>query len=139
MGFSAKIEAIALDELCAKIDSIGQNDEIVKKALYEGAGIVADRVRSNLQSVLSGNSSGELLEALGISPMRSGGGQANVSIGFDGYDSKGAPNALKARAMESGTSKQPKRPFMRPALNATKGLAQNKILQVLEEEVNKLL
>lgn len=136
----ASIDAAALDGLCAKINKLpGHSEEITKKALYKGAGILTDRVHDKLQGVLSGTSSGELLASLGIAPMRYQGGVANASVGFDGYDSKGVPNQLKARAMESGTSKQKKRPFMRPALNETKGLVQDAMLQVMEEEINKLL
>lgn len=136
----AGINAVALDGLCAKLNALpGRSNEITEKALYKGAGVIADGVRSKLQGVLSGNSSGELLGSLGIAPMKTNGGVSNTSIGFDGYDSKGVPNQLKARAMESGTSKQRKRPFMRPALNATKGLAQDAMIQVLEEEIDKLL
>lgn len=140
MGIKFDIQAMALDGLCTKLDLFsGHSQEIIEKALYEGAGIITDKVRANLEQTLGIYSTGELAESLGVAPMRRGKGTANVSIGFDGYDSKGTPNALKARAMESGTSKQPKRPFMRPALNATKGLAQSKMLQILKEEIEKKL
>lgn len=36
---------------------------------------------------------------------------------FDGYDQNGTPNSLKARALESGTSRMKKRPFIRPTIN----------------------
>ena len=58
---------------------------------------------------------------MGISPpLQDKNGNTNVKVGFAGYDRKGTPNALKARAMESGTSTQPKKPFLRPAINKMK-------------------
>ena len=133
----ARITATALDGLAAKLDSIGKDEEIVKRALFDGAKILADQVRSNLEGVLSGNSTGELSKSLGISDMRTSGGLADVLVGFDGYDSKGTANALKARALESGTSKQDKRPFMRPAINSTKSAVQRKMMETLTEELEK--
>jgi len=59
----------------------------------------------------------------------------NTKIGFDGYDRKGVPNALKARAMESGTSTQPKRPFVRPAVNRVKKKAIEEMGKTLDIEL----
>lgn len=136
-----QIIAAALDGLAAKLDSIGKDEEVIKRALFDGAGILADQVRSNLEGVLSGKGTGELESSLGISDMRVNRGIADVAIGFQGYDSKGTPNALKARVLESGTSENPgrKKPFMRPAINSTKAAVQQKMVETLTEEVDKKL
>ena len=136
----ATIDFTALTEFAVKLENLGSTgDEIAKKAVYEGAGILADAVRSNLTAVIKGPSTGDLLASLGIAPIRSGGGCADTSVGFDGYDSKGVPNAVKARAKESGTSKQKATPFVRPAVNQAKGAALRKIDEVIQKEIEKNL
>ena len=128
------------DELVASLATVGTDaEEIAKKAVYEGAGIAADAVRSNLERVLSGDSSGELISALGITPIKTDGEVTTAKVGFDGYDSKGVANQLKARVLESGTSdgRQKKRPFVRPALNSTKDAIQAKMAEIVKEEISK--
>jgi len=117
-------------------------DAIAKKAVYAGAGIMADKVRENLEKNLQDSkySTGELLASLGITPPRvDRNGIINAKVGFSGYDSKGVPNALKARAMESGTSKQPKRPFVAPAARQAKKKAEEAMINVIVGEIGKEL
>lgn len=111
--------------------------DIVGKAIYQAADIVTDKVRANLERVTGPLATGDLAESLGITPMDNKGGYYNVKVGFDGYDRKGVPNQLKARVLESGTSKQTKRPFVRPAVRATKAAAEAKMNQVIDEEIEK--
>lgn len=143
------------------------SEEIAKKAVYAGANIVANEVRRRLESNLEESaaareskrkrprktgvlpestgidqgpekSTGALAESLGIAPIdRDEDGVINAKIGFDGYDEKGVPNQLKARAMESGTSTQQKRPFVRPAVKATRKQANEEMGRVVEEEIKK--
>lgn len=76
------------------------------------------------------------MRALGIAPPAvDARGNTNTKVGFEGYDKKGVPNALKARAMESGTSKLRKRPFVRPAVNSTKKKAVEEMGKTLEKEI----
>lgn len=112
--------------------------EIAKKAIYEAAGIVTDAIRENLGSVLSGTSSGDLSDSLGITPiLQDEKGDWNAKIGFDGYDSKGIPNQLKARVLESGSSHVQKRPFVRPAVQRTRNQATKMMNRIIEEEIQK--
>lgn len=128
------------DDYALRLSALGaRSGEVAKKAIYAGAGIVADRIRANLQGVVSGAGTGALEEALGVTPMREDDGGWNVKIGFDGYDSKGTPNQLKARALESGTSVQAKKPFVRPAVSASKGAALAAMRAVIDEETKKIM
>lgn len=129
------------EEYAAKLSRLGEKgEEIAKKAVYEGAGIVADQIRGNLQKVISGESTGDLERSLGITPIQlDADGMWNAKIGFDGYDSKGVPNQLKARVMESGSSKRKARPFVRPAVNATRAKARAAMERVVHEEINKIM
>lgn len=116
--------------------------DICKKAVETGAGILADQVRKNLEKNLerSEYSEGDLLNSFGITPVDiDEKGIINAKVGFDGYDRNGVPNALKARAMESGTSKQQKRPFMRPAVKATKDKVEKAMQDVIDREIQKVM
>ena len=117
-----------------------ESDDIARKAVREGAGVVADEIRKRLEQTISDEATGDLLDSLGITPvdvdMR---GVYNAKVGFDGYDSKGVPNQLKARVLESGSSKQKKRPFIRPAINATRQKVYFTMSRVVDEEIKKIL
>lgn len=137
----AKMTIQGLDEYVAKLSKLGSNTAaIAKRAVRAGANPVADEVRKGLETNIKdpayagvgdggvfgmkpnyGKSTGDLLNSLGVSPPSvDKNGVYNCKIGFAGYDRKGVPNALKARAMESGTSRLRKRPFIRPAVNRAK-------------------
>ena len=118
------------------------SEDIVKKAIDAGADIVANEVRANLNANLAGStqSTGALSKALGITPIsQDKNGFWNAKVGFGGYDEKGVPNQLKARVMESGSSKVQKRPFVRPAVIATKKAAQDAMQKVVDEEPEKIM
>lgn len=146
-----------LDEYGKMLDRLGkQAPEVSKKAVYAGASVLADEVRKRLEQNLrdpafAGKSpdadymvkqnrfTGDLLDSLGIAPISiDGNGNTNTKIGFDGYDRKGVPNALKARAMESGTSTLRKRPFVRPAVNTVKQQVQQAMGETVEKEISKI-
>lgn len=131
------------DEYALKLSALAAGSaETAKRAIYEGAGIVADKIRANLSANLAGSSqsTGTLEASLGITPVTMDQhGVWNAKIGFDGYDEKGVPNQLKARVMESGSSKVGKRPFVRPAVNATKNAVQNAMKKVIDEEIEKIM
>jgi HK97 gp10 family phage protein len=120
----AKMTIQGFDEYADKLSKLGSAaPEIAKRAVRAGINPLADEVRKGLEKNLQNSkySTGDLLDSLGITPVDvDKNGVYNAKVGFSGYDRKGVPNALKARAMESGTSRQPKKPFMRPAVNRAK-------------------
>lgn len=140
----AKMTFKAGDEYALQLSKLATNsDEIAKKAIYEGAKVVADKINENLGKVLSDEATGELIGSFGITPITTDkNGNWNTKIGFGGngrdYDSKGVANQLKARVLESGSSQQQKRPFVRPAVNATKKQVVEIMNSVVEEEIKKL-
>ena len=131
------------EDYLKKLGALGaKSEETAVKAIQAGAGIVTDQIRKNLEANLAGSqeSTGALAESLGITPVSTDrDGVINAKIGFDGYDEKGVPNQLKARVMESGTSKIQKRPFVRPAVNATKKVAEEAMQRVIDEEIEKTM
>lgn len=131
------------------------SEEMAKQAVYEGAKIVTDAVRANIQALPVGppregkvtqKQKQGLLDGLGIAGFRKDGSFINVKVGMDGYNGeksrkypKGQPNAMIARALESGSSFAPKHPFIGPAANRTKSAAEKAIQKKLDEEIKKTM
>ena len=136
-------------------------EEIAGRAIYAGAAVVADEMRANIQSlpVIRGYGTPEdplpggvtdrqkrgLLAGFGISSLKNNNGYLNVKLGFDGYNStktkkypKGQPNAMIARAIESGSSIRKKRPFIRPAVDKAKKKAIEKGQAVIDERIEAI-
>ena len=159
----AKITFPGLNDYELMISRLSKGvDDIAGKAIYAGAGIVADAIKENIKAlpIVRGYGTTEnplpggvtapqkagLIDGLGISPMQSDAGYLNVKIGFDGYNAtktekypQGQPNQLVARGVESGTSWKKKSPFIRPAINASKQRAENEMARILDEEIEKVM
>lgn len=123
-GSMAKITFKGLDDYrarLAKLEDI-EFEGICKEAIYPAAGRVLEAVRDNTPV-----DSGDLRDSLRLSRFRDKNGYFYTAVYFDGYDRDGTPNPLKARVLESGSSKQKKHPFIRPAVNSVK------------EEVNRMI
>jgi len=135
----AKMKIKAGEEYAMKISKLGKAAiEISKKVVIAGAVPIADEIRKNLKANLNDSkySEGDLLDSFGIAPPDiDKRGNTNTKIGFDGYDKKNVPNALKARAMESGTSVQKKRPFIRPAVNKKKKKAIDEMGKEFDKQI----
>lgn len=142
------------DAYARKLAKFGKDSgEIAKKVVMAGAAPIADEIRKNLVANLRDPAyvgygdgglfgtkttvtTGDLIESFGIAPPGvDKSGNTNTKIGFEGYDRKGVPNALKARAMESGTSTLKKRPFVRPAVNKMKGRAIEEMGKTLDAQI----
>ena len=149
----AKMTIKGTEEYALKLAKFGKDaPEIAKKVVMAGANPVADEIRKNLIANLNDQAyvgkgesfwgvknntpTGDLLNSFGIAPPDvDKNGNTNTKIGFEGYDRKGVPNALKARAMESGTSRLRKRPFIRPAVVKMKGKAIEEMGKTLDREM----
>ena len=148
-----KTLAMQLDQLSNQIP------DIAEKALHAGASVLADAIRQNLNALPEDRfrklSDGEsfvgvperqkrdLQESLGITPVKvDRHGYYNIKIGFDGYGSyptqkysKGLPNQLLARSIESGSSVRQKTPFVGPAVKSAK----KAVLQAMQEEADRAI
>lgn len=114
-------------------------EQIIKPAVYDGAAVVVKEAKKQLKRVVSDNSTGDLSDSMGLSAMRSDNGFVHTKIGFDGYDRNGHPNVVKARALESGTSKQQKTPFLRPAVKASQDEAVEVMRQTVDRTIKAIL
>ena len=127
------------DELLKKLSRLGSKmDSIGEDVLKTGGEIVLDKVKSNLEGVLSGDSTGELEESLGLSKvLMDKNGNPNIKVGFSEPRSDGKSNAMLANIIEYGKSGQPARPFLKPAKTASKRPCIEAMTKKLEEEIDK--
>ena len=116
-----------------------RSDEIIPRVLEAGGQVVLDQVRSNLSSVLSGTSTGELEGALGLAPARiDRNGNWNAKVGFSEPRRGGESNAKIANILEFGKHNQPARPFLKRAKVTARGPAIEAMRRALEREVDRL-
>lgn len=143
-----------IDKYIAELNRLEANtDEVIGRAVYEGAGIVADAAKAALQGIQTddgfhrpgdmrdGPTSEEkqaLINSFGISRMRNQDGYVNVKLGFKGKNPSGLNNSGMARMVESGSSFMRKQPFFTRAVNAAKKKCEDTMAQVLDEEIKKL-
>lgn len=139
----AKMTIKGTDQLELQLSKLGNmSTKIAKDVVMAGAQPVADEIRRGLQKNLQGSkySTGDLEKSLGITPPGvDSQGNVNTKVGFDGYDRDGVPNQLKARVMESGSSKIKKRPFIRPAVNRSKKKALEEMQKKYDKEIEIIM
>lgn len=128
------------EEFLRKLSMLGsETNRITEEVLQAGGEVVLAKAKSNLTSVLSGNSSGELLSSLGMSGvLQDKNGNSNIKIGFSEPRKDGTSNALIANVLEYGKHNQPPKPFMTPAKKQSKNECINTMINKLEEEIKKL-
>lgn len=128
------------EDLLKKLSRLGSKmDDVSEKVLESGGAVVLDKVKSNLQGVLSGNSTDELSNSLGLSKvLLDRNGNHNIKVGFAEPRSDGKSNAMIANIIEYGKSGQPAKPFLKPAKNQSKKACIDAMTQKLEEEIEKL-
>ena len=122
-----------------------RTDEIVPKVLSAGGEVVLEHVRTRLRAVIGSGtktpsrSTGELVDALGVSPARlNRDGDYDVKIGFaEPRKGKGGSNAKLASILEHGKHGQPPKPFLKPAKIASREACIAKMKQVFQEEAGK--
>jgi len=128
------------DDFLKKLSKLGsKTDEISEVVLEAGGGIVLSQVKDNLESALSGESSGELAKSLGMTTVKQDKeGNFNIKIGFKEPRSDGTSNAMVASILEYGKHNQPAKPFMSTAKRQSKKRCIDTMKKTLEEEISKL-
>lgn len=158
----AKLKMKGLEEYerqLMKLKSLSR--ECIGQAIHDGAAVVADQVRANIEALpiderhvkngemLHGISQAQkngLLDGFGISRMKDEGGYINVKLGFDGYNSvvtksfpQGQPNSMIARSVNSGASFRQRIPFVDNAVKAKKSECEEKMAKKFDEVLNDAL
>lgn len=140
-----RIQVTGLAELTSKMGKLPENAaKVAAEALYEGAGVVADKVSSAVQGIAtepfkyaaggrrrkpSPEEKAIVAGAKhGVAKFRKTGVSVQTSVGYQnaGYASlngKTKPVPLIANSINSGTSFMQKQPFMRKAFSQSKGPA----------------
>lgn len=136
----AKCSAKLPEELLKKLSRLGNNmDAIADSALKAGGEVVLKKTKSNLTSMVKGPSSGQLVNALGLSPVLiDRNGNYNIKVGFDEYRADGTSNAMVANIIEYGKHGQPARPFLKNAKSTSKKECEDTMARKIEEEIKKL-
>lgn len=159
-----KMKITGLTEYETQLKALGESGEaIAKMALYDGAAVVVAAVASAVQTlpvvedkymvaakgekynVITEKGKADLIGGLGIAKMRVE-ADVNTIIGFNGYSSKvtkkypdGVPNAMIARAIESGSSVRAKHPFFRIAVRKAKAAATAAIEDTAQKAIQKVM
>ena len=136
----AKFKFEGLDEYVTALGRIGgkQASKIIKYAVYPGAGMVADAIRASVDP--NHIKTGDLAKSITLATMRNDNGYINTKIMFADYDSKGVPNAIKAAALESGTSRGQKGThFISHAVKAVESKAVEAMSKALDEKIGKIM
>lgn len=156
----ARFEFGGIDNYITQLNKLqaATKDDVIGKTVYAGAAVMADAVRATIQALPEGKESEAvfgvitpaqkrgLLEGFGISRMRDDDGFVNVKLGFDGYNSvktkkypNGQPNALIARAVNSGNSFRKKTKFVDKAVRASKKDAEAAMDAACSREIEKIM
>ena len=135
----AKFKFEGIDEYVETLDKIGGKNAaaVIRYAVYPGAAVVADAIRGALGEH---RDTGELQRSLALSPMRNDDGYINTKVEFAGYDKKGTPNAIKAAALESGTSRGQKAThFISKTVKGVTERATKAMSQALDEKIGQIM
>lgn len=137
------------DDFIEHLEKIeGMTDEIVKEALYVGAGIYANAMKDELTGVIKDKRRDALIDAFGITPHRQDKNfDFTAHLGFDGYQKVGdeqVPFQLIARSLNSGAELSEKRKitathFAENAVKKTKQRAQSAMRETVERLINQQL
>ena len=136
----AKAQMKMPDDFLLKVSTLAnKTDEIVPKVLKVGGEIVKEKVKSNIASVTSGNSTGQLERSLGVAkPLQDKNGNWNVKVGFAEPRADGQSNAKIANILEYGKHGQRARPFLRSARRQSEVACVEAMKEKLEREIDSL-
>lgn len=139
-----------LDQYISNLEKISQTTpDMIGRSIYEGAKIVTDRVRQEINGLTESDCDDVqkqgLLDGLGISHMKQTMTSSDVKVGIDGYNAKitktypkGQPNVMIARSIISGTSFHPrKNDFMGRAARASQAQAESAMQAEFDKQIKK--
>lgn len=154
----AKFQFQGVNEYAEQLTRLSEKSVgMIKRAVFDGAAIVADAVKAEISALpeatvnpqpgeqlngVFGYEKEGLINGLGLAKMTNENGFINTKLGFEGYNRmksksypNGHPNALIARAIESGSSVRRKIPFVSRAVKAAKEKAEAAMMARLEADI----
>ena len=128
-----------MDQLASAAE---KTDSAIPKALEAGGKVVFERMQANLRSAIGrgtkvkSRSTGKLLAALGVSPVKvNDGGNYDVKVGFE--ENRGnVSNAMLANLLEYGKHGQPPKPFLKQTKSSSRSPCIEAMQSVLKEELD---
>ncbi len=159
VGLMARIKntfSDGINEYLQTLNRLGKEIEgISKQAIYEGAKIIADEIKNNIEALPTDEEWGtpkkmkagptkaekeNIARGLGIAHMQDNKGTINTKIGYDdaGYDENNKPIQMIARSVNSGTSFMKKNPFFEKGVRNSRNKAKQKMIEVAEKELEKI-
>lgn len=152
----AKFQFEGVDDLITAYKQMGVDaDEMIRRAVWEGAKVVADGIKSELQSLPVDNTFDResprssvnsiqkqgLIDGMGISKMSDDEGFINVKVGVRGRNKlktktnpSGQLNSQVARALEHGTSYMQKNPVFSKTAKALKKACEQAMQDSLDRD-----
>lgn len=129
-----------------KLERLGtEYDAIVKDMLADGIEPLQKQIESNLKAVvgrgtkLRSRSKGNLIKSVRVTKAyQTANGDWHMKVGIYGYDEDGVPNALKAMVLEYGRSDMAPKPWLKPAVSASKKECEKAMMDCFDERVNRL-
>ena len=109
-------------------------ESMCKYSIYDAAGMVADEIKKATPV-----DTGDLRDSIALEAMVTREGVTYTKIDFSGYDRKGVPNMIKARVIESGTSRVKKQPFVRPTVKRVTKTAEFMMDKAINEYLSKFM
>lgn len=138
-----------------------ERPEAVKRALYEGAGVMASAMKAAVEAlptdervpthnrplnVISSRDRADVAAGVGIARFQEDGDAVDTLIGFKGYVSRtekdypnGVPIPLIVRSIESGSSVRAEHPFVGKATRGARAEAVAAIRAKADEELGKII
>lgn len=148
---SIQFEIHGLENLQSKLEQLNNPRKVksaIRKALRQGANVVRDAARANAKMIDDPETREKIWKNISVQSGKS----RNPSIlimrigvrGGASYSNKTPPNTSGGdtrywRFLELGTVKAPAIPFMRPALSNNIQPVTNKVVQILNDEIDKAL
>ena len=134
-----KMPTALMDQLAKASE---KTETAIPKALEAGGKVVFEKMQANLRSAIGRNtkyksrSTGKLLAALGVSPVKvNDGGNYDVKVGFE--ENRGnVCNAMLANLIEYGKHGQPPKPFLKQTKSSSRKLCIDAMQAVLKEELD---
>ncbi len=129
-----------------KLERLGtEYDAIVKDMLADGIEPLQKQIESNLRAVvgrgtkLRSRSKGNLIKSVRVTKAyQTANGDWHMKVGIYGYDEDGVPNALKAMVLEYGRSDMAPKPWLKPAISASKKECEKAMMDCFDERMNRL-
>lgn len=150
-----------IDQFISDLNRLDANvEEMSKRSIYEGANVLANAIRKNIERLQVGEHvKGEksairltdyekkgMLDGLGVASMKQTGQIIDTKIGMHGYNKhktkkypQGQPNAMIARSVEKGTSFRKPQPFIQPAVEQYRNEAENAMSAEFDRQIGQIM